>query len=69
MIAKRVMRQLPIRSSFVKVVLGSSVVALCISLGTVWIAGMVSVAVPAVVAAALAAVGAAAYAATATRDA
>jgi hypothetical protein len=67
MIAKRVIQWLPIRSSFAKLIMGSSFVALFISLGTVGIAGLAGISVPTVLAAALAAVGAAAYAAT-SRD-
>jgi hypothetical protein len=67
MIAKRCIQKLPIRSSLARLIVGSSMVALCVSLGIVWIGGILGVSVPAAVAAALAAVGAAVYAAS-TRD-
>jgi hypothetical protein len=67
MIVKHLIRQLPIHSSLAKLVLGSTIVALGISLGTVGVAGLLGISVPPVVAAALAAAGTAAYA-VANRD-
>lgn len=62
MIVKRLIRQLPIHSSLAKLVVGSTLVALGISLGTVGVAGLMGTSVPPVVAGALAAAGTAAYA-------
>jgi hypothetical protein len=64
MIVTRLVRQLPIQSDLAKLIAGSIIVALSISLGMVAIAGFMSVTLPAAIPAALAAVGAAAYAAT-----
>lgn len=63
MIITRLTRQLPIRSDIGKLITGSALVALSISLGTVAIAGLIGVSLPSAIPAALAAVGAAAYAA------
>ena len=62
MIITRLVRQLPIHSDLGKLIAGSIIVALSISLGTVAIAGLMSVSLPSAIPAALAAAGAAAYA-------
>jgi hypothetical protein len=68
MFAKRLTDLIPVRSTFAKLILGSIVVALTISLGTVAIASLISVAMPSAIPAALAAVGAATYAASMSKS-
>jgi hypothetical protein len=68
MIITRLVRQLPIHSAWGKLIAGSVIAALSISLGTVAVASLMSITLPSAIPAALAAVGAATYAAAMRRS-
>lgn len=67
MIIERLVEKLPVRSKFAKVILGSLLTALTISLGMVGILGLFDFSINPIIPSTFAAIGAATYAAYAAR--